>query len=61
MIAELDDATALARASGVTGVPAVLVPGAGREGAPAVFHGESSLAEAAACMHSLATRSAPGA
>jgi 2-hydroxychromene-2-carboxylate isomerase len=61
VIAELDDATARARASGVRGVPAVLVPGGGEGGAPAVFHGESSLAEAAACMQALTTRSAPGA
>jgi 2-hydroxychromene-2-carboxylate isomerase len=54
VIAELDDATARARASGVSAVPAVLVPGAGEAGEPAVFHGESSLAQAAACMGSLA-------
>ncbi|HUH81803.1 MAG TPA: DsbA family protein [Solirubrobacteraceae bacterium] len=50
VIAELEQATMGARASGVRGVPAVLVPGAGEGGGAAVFHGESSLAQAAACM-----------
>ena len=53
VIAELEQATAQARAGGVTAVPAVLVPGGGEEGGPAVFHGEASLAAAAACMQSL--------
>ena len=50
VIAELDEATARARAAGVRAVPAVLVPGATEDGSPAVFHGESSLEQAAACM-----------
>ena len=53
VIAELEQATAQARAGGVTAVPAVLVPGGGEAGAPAVFHGEASLGAAAACMRSL--------
>ena len=61
VIAELLEATATARASGVRAVPAVLVPGTLDGGAPAVFHGESSLAEAAACMRGPTTRSASGA
>ena len=61
VIAELDDATAAARTSGVTAVPAVVVPRAGAGGAAAVFHGEASLAEAGACMQSLAMRAASGA
>jgi 2-hydroxychromene-2-carboxylate isomerase len=50
VIAELESATALARAAGVRGVPAVVVPTAAGDGGPAVFHGEGSLAAAAACM-----------
>lgn len=53
VIDELDEATARARAEGVTAVPAVLVPGAGEQGRPAVFHGEGSLTRAAVCMRSL--------
>jgi len=50
VIAELDDATAGARASGVRDVPAVLVPGTLDGDEPTVFQGEASLAQAAACM-----------
>ncbi len=50
VIAELESATAVARAAGVRSVPAVLVPTAGEDGGPAVFHGEGSLVVAAACM-----------
>ena len=50
VIAELESATALARAAGVRSVPAVVVPTAGEDGGPAVFHGEGSLVAAAACM-----------
>ena len=50
VIAELDDATAGARASGVSDVPAVLVPGTLDGDEPTVFQGEASLAQAAACM-----------
>ena len=60
VIAELDEATAQARSDGVKAVPAVLVPGAGESGESAVFHGESSLALAAACMRNLGKRPAPG-
>jgi len=63
VIAELDDATARAREDGVRGVPAVLVPGAGAGGAPALFHGESNLPQAAASMRALTQgngASAPG-
>ncbi len=60
VIDELEAATAQARAGGVKAVPAVLVPGAGDAVGPAVFHGESELARAAACMRSLAERPGPG-
>ncbi len=58
VIAELDEATARARVDGVRAVPAVLVPGGGGAAGAAVFHGESSLTLAAACMRSLDERSA---